>query len=150
MTEEKKSSQINYISTESAEVIYRVFYERFLEIGEPIEPYRVIDKSKIENVIEMPKAQFAGLDLYPTLSDKAAFIFYEINKGHIFPNGNKRLSVAFLLFFLVINDMEMNVTPNELTAKALEIAMSPANDFESVKKELKDWISSKLVKRFTP
>ncbi len=134
---------------ENARVIYNVFYDRFLDIGEPIEPYKIIDKSKIKNVIEMPKVQFDGLDLYPTLSDKAAFIFYEINKGHIFPNGNKRLSVAFLLFFLIINDMEMNVTANELTNKALEVAMSNATDFENVKSDLRDWIQSKLIQRST-
>ena len=43
------------------------------------------------------------LDYYKDIYDKASFLFISINKGHYFSNGNKRLSLFTLLFFLFIN-----------------------------------------------
>ena len=71
-------------------------------------------------------------------------MFYKINKGHIFPNGNKRISLACLIIFLESNNMKLNITQDEATNKALEIAQSDSNDFQNVKKELEDWIRKNL------
>jgi len=54
----------------------------------------------------------------PTLAEKAAIIFYMVNRRHIFPNGNKRLSTLCLLTFLIGNDAQLDVSPHELTEKA--------------------------------
>ncbi len=42
---------------------------------------------------------------YPDVIDKAVYLFININKGHFFSNGNKRLSIVVLVLFLVINDL---------------------------------------------
>lgn len=43
---------------------------------------------------------------YPDLLSKSTYLFTNINKGHYFSNGNKRLSIVVLFFFLVINKYE--------------------------------------------
>jgi death-on-curing protein len=48
-------------------------------------------------------------DYYPTFEDKICYLFYSINKGHCFNDGNKRASVALSAFFLEINSMEFFV-----------------------------------------
>lgn len=145
MTEEKKSLRTNYLTVEIVEFVYNSFYKHFLVMGEPIEPWFKVDKKQIENLVDMPKGSFGGSDLYPTLSEKAAIILYKINKGHIFPNGNKRLSIACVLLFLALNGKDLKVTSDELTKKALEVAMSDPNDFEKIKFELKEWLEINLI-----
>lgn len=40
---------------------------------------------------------------YPALHDKAAYLLVQINSGHFFPNGNKRLALVVTWFFLDMN-----------------------------------------------
>lgn len=42
--------------------------------------------------------------LYPSLLDKATYLFVQINKGHFFSNGNKRLALVIALGFLTLNE----------------------------------------------
>lgn len=140
MTEEKKSSTIKYLSFDQVEALYRVFFRMFQEIGEPIPDWSVINKENIKYLVEIPQNTFFGVELYTTIETKAAAIFYHINKGHIFPNGNKRLSIACTVTFLIVNGYELSVDADTMTRKALEIANSDPNDFEQVKKDLAEWI----------
>lgn len=144
MTEEKKSTPINYLSSFDLEAIYKVSYRRFIEIEEPIPPFKHINKAQLIHLETLPKTSFFGKEQYPTLESKAAIIFYKINKGHIFPNGNKRLSVYITLVFLMINNKFLNVSQDEMTSKALEIATSSAENFEEVKNNLELWIKNNM------
>jgi len=144
MTEERKSQPIRHLVKEDIETIYLVLFERFKEIGEPIPPFERVNKKEIENLVVIPQTKHFGEEQYPTIESKAAILFYKINKGHIFPNGNKRISLACLIIFLESNNMKLNITQDEATNKALEIAQSDSNDFQNVKKELEDWIRKNL------
>ena len=144
MTEERKSQPIMHLVKEDIETIYLVLFERFKEIGEPIPPFERVNKKEIENLVVIPQTKHFGEEQYPTIESKAAILFYKINKGHIFPNGNKRISLACLIIFLESNNMKLNITQDEATNKALEIAQSDSNDFQNVKKELEDWIRKNL------
>ena len=80
----------------------------------------------------------------PTLESKAAILFDKVNKSQIFPNGNKRLSLGLLFVFLDMNNKKLSITADEATAKALELANTPAEDFEKVKIGLENWIKANL------
>lgn len=43
---------------------------------------------------------FGGVDLYPTLEEKAAHLLYFVTKNHSFLDGNKRIAVTMFLYFL--------------------------------------------------
>lgn len=149
MTKQEKSLNPNiiYITPDLARAIYGVFYTRFLEMGEPIEKYENINIEKLNQVLSMSSISFSGKELYPTIFEKTAYIFYEINKGHIFPNGNKRLSIAFMLLFLILNGYEISADSEMLTKKALEIAKSDPGDFDYVKRELVLWIKENTLNK---
>lgn len=83
--------------------------------------------------------------MYPTIEEKAAIIFYTVNKRQIFLNGNKRMSTLCLLVFLGINDMMLSVTEDELTAKALWLANTASLEFPEVKQGLVEWIREHLA-----
>jgi death-on-curing protein len=44
-------------------------------------------------------------DYYPEFIDKVTFLFYGINTGHCFVDGNKRASIALTAYFLEINNL---------------------------------------------
>jgi len=48
---------------------------------------------------------FGGAELYPTLEEKAATLFYLVVKNHAFVDGNKRIAAACFLYFLECNGM---------------------------------------------
>lgn len=99
----------------------------------------------LDALIKTPKSSYFGFEQYPTIASKAAIVFYTLNKKHLFLNGNKRLSVACLIIFLFINGKKLRVDTGEMTAKALELAKtSYDSDFKDVKKDLEEWIGSRL------
>src|SRR3989338_8397344 len=144
MTEKEQSKQTRYLSKEDIASIYLVLFDRFKEIGEPIPPFDQVNKKEIENIVVIPQTKHFGQEQYPTIESKAAILFYKINKGHIFPNGNKRISLACLFVFLEINNKQLEITANEATDKAIEIANSDSRDFENTKEELELWIKTNL------
>ena len=49
-------------------------------------------------------------DYYPTIESKVSFIFFSINKGHCFIDGNKRSSIVLAAYFLEINNYGFTVS----------------------------------------
>jgi prophage maintenance system killer protein len=52
-------------------------------------------------------------DYYQTLIDKVVYLFIQINKGHFFSNGNKRLALVVALGFLFFNDKRLTPLTKE-------------------------------------
>ena len=144
MIAKEKLGLIRHLSKIDITNIYSVLFDRFKEIGEPIPPFSQVNEKEIENLVVIPQTKHFGEEQYPTLELKAAILFYKINKGHIFPNGNKRLSLACLFVFLDVNNKRLEITEDEATTKAIEIAKSDPKDFDNVKKELELWIKTNL------
>ncbi len=73
---------------------------------------------------------FDGVDLYPSLEDKAAHLLYFLTKNHPFIDGNKRIAAALFLWFLEKNGAlvsaagEARVTDTALVALTLLTASS--------------------------
>ncbi len=147
MIREKKSRPIRYLLEEDIAIIYVELFDRFKEIGEPIPPFAQVNKKEIENLVIIPQTKHFKQEQYPTIESKAAILFYKINKGHIFPNGNKRISLACLFVFLELNGMKLDITEDEATNKALEVAKSDPSNFHYIKEELESWIKKNLRKK---
>jgi len=98
----------------------------------------------LDSAINLPRQAFGGNDLYPTLVDKAAILFYTMNKNHPFKNGNKRISAASLVVFLYINDMWLNAGKSEIADKTLDVAKSPRENKDIVLADLKEWIKGHI------
>src|SRR3990167_4270904 len=144
MTEKEKSQLIKHLSKKDITDIYLVLFDRFKEIDEPIPPFTQVNIKEIENLVVIPQTKHFGEEQYPTIESKTAILFYKINKGHIFPNGNKRISLACLFIFLASNGYTLGITEDEATAKALEVAKSDSQDFHRIKDELEIWIQIKI------
>jgi prophage maintenance system killer protein len=73
---------------------------------------------------------FEGVDLYPSIEEKAANLLYFIVKNHSFVDGNKRIAAFLFLFFLEKNRIlfdrygQKRIADNALVALTLMIAIS--------------------------
>ena len=54
----------------------------------------------LESCLAQPFQTFGKKQLYPSFINKASILFYLMIKNHPFQNGNKRVAVATLLYFL--------------------------------------------------
>lgn len=78
---------------------------------------------------------FGGVDLYPTLEEKAANLLYFITKNHSFSDGNKRIAATMFLYFLdknkaLFKDGEKIVDDHALVALTIMIAESNPEEKE--------------------
>ena len=62
---------------------------------------------------------FDGVDLYPSVEEKAAMLLYLVTKNHSFSDGNKRIAATRFLWF-----MNFFVKPNEQSQARLNSAMA--------------------------
>jgi prophage maintenance system killer protein/prophage antirepressor-like protein len=81
---------------------------------------------------------FDGIELYPTLEEKAAMLLYLITKNHSFSDGNKRIAASCFLYFMDRNGMlYKNETPiidsATLFALTILIAESDPKEMETIK-----------------
>lgn len=72
-----------------------------------------------------------NVNYYKTFKDKVSFLFININKGHYFSNGNKRLSIFVSLMFSLINGYKFNYKNKEYF-KDLLIKTFPEYSLENI------------------
>ena len=145
MTDEKRLP-VSYFDRETLEIIHRILSSRWEMEGEPIPPFLTASEGNLDALVKIPQSRYFGVEQYPTLESKAAIIFYTLNKKHLFLNGNKRMSVACLSIFLILNNYQLTATDQEMTDKAIWLAMtSHDHDFDEIKNNLVLWIRERMA-----
>ena len=77
---------------------------------------------------------FAGVELYPSVEEKAAMLLYLVVKNHSFSDGNKRIAAMLFLWFMEKNgvlygeDGRKRIADNTLVALTLMIAESRTDE----------------------
>ena len=82
----------------------------------------VRDLGALESAVAQPRASFAGVDLYPTLADKAAALCLSLVGNHPFVDGNKRVGHAALETMLVLNRHELAAPEDDAERVMLALA----------------------------
>ncbi len=104
-------------------VAYRLAQET-MSWDEPIPDFSTRYTNSLERSIEQPFQTFGGKQLYPGLVKKASILFYLMVKNHPFQNGNKRIAMTTLLYFLMRNKKWIKVDSQELYNFARWVAES--------------------------
>ena len=91
---------------------------------EPIPDFSTRYTNALERCIDQPYQTFGGKQLYPGLIKKASILFYLMIKNHPFQNGNKRIAMATLFYFLYKNKKWIKVDNQELYNFAKWVAES--------------------------
>jgi death-on-curing protein len=141
----ENSPRILYLNEEVLRILHNSLSAFVKNKGEPIPPYELARAYDIDALLMLPQQSVYGQELYPTLAEKAAILFYSINKKQVFKNGNKRMSTLCLAVFLGVNDKKLDVTSDELRDKALWLAQTASLDFPVIKEGLVAWINAHLV-----
>ncbi|MBI4427322.1 MAG: type II toxin-antitoxin system death-on-curing family toxin [Candidatus Magasanikbacteria bacterium] len=92
--------------------------------NEPIPPFDTRFPGVLEGCLATPFGAFSRHPFYPGLTGKAAMLFYLLIKNHPFQNGNKRIAVVALLFFLLKNKKWIRVDSVEFYNFARWVAES--------------------------
>ena len=80
------------------------------------------DEGLLESAIIAPFQTFDGMDMYPTLQQKAARLCFGLVKNHPFIDGNKRIGTHAMLVFLALNGIELRYTQKELSDIIISLA----------------------------
>ncbi len=103
-----------------------------LQYDEPIPDFSTRFPNVLESCLLVPFQKFEEENLYKGLIGKASILFYLMVKNHPFQNGNKRVAMTTLFFFLWKNDRWLTVDNQELYNFAVWIARSPSELKEDV------------------
>lgn len=112
---------------------------------EPIPAFDTRFPGRLEACLETPRQVFENEPLYRTLVDKAAILFYLLNKNHPFANGNKRIALTALLVFLFLNGKWLVASQDDLYAFAIGVAASDARRKDSVVEDIRRFLEAHLV-----
>lgn len=98
------------------------------------------DKSLIESAVNAPFQTFDNMELYPTVEEKAAHLFYGLVKNHGFIDGNKRVAVHAMFIYLSLNYIFFDYTVDEMEKLVIGLADGSLNVDDVV-----EWIYNKEI-----
>ena len=124
---------------------------RYLALAEVVELHRRVlqatggapgirDLGVLESAIAPPKATFNGVDLYPTLVEKAAALCLALVQGHPVVDGNKRVGHAAMETFLVLNGAELHAPIGDQEHVMLDLASGRIDRIQ-----LAEWLRQHLM-----
>lgn len=102
-------------------------------------------KSSLETIYQT----FDGIDLYPSIEEKAANLLYFVVKNHSFSDGNKRIAAGLFVYFLSMNNRLLNedgnkrIGDNALVAITIMIAESKSDEKDMMVKLVVNLINNK-------
>src|SRR3990172_9749598 len=83
---------------------------------------RIRDHGLLSSALGTPSATFGGAFLHQSLFEMAAAYLFHLAQTHPFVDGNKRTALAAALVFLIMNDVEIRSSEDDLTDLVLGVA----------------------------
>ncbi len=134
------------LTVEEVQYVAHRLAKEMLEWDEPIPAFSTRAEHKLESCLAQPFITVGGKSAYPTMKGKAAILFYLMNKNHPFQNGNKRVAITTLLYFLSEHGKWLAIDNQELYNFAKFVAASPPQAKDGMVGIIEDFISRNIVK----
>jgi len=115
---------MTYLSIAEIEYAAHRLARETMEWNEPIPDFSSRFPNILESCLMTPFQKFGGKFLYKGMTARAATLFYLMIKNHPFKNGNKRIAMTALFYFLHKNKKWLKVDEQELYNFAKWIAES--------------------------
>jgi death-on-curing protein len=131
---------IKKINIAEIEYIAHRLAQELMEYGEPIPPFDTRYPDKLESCLKTPFQTFDRKSLYKSFETKAAMLFYLMIKNHPFQNGNKRVAVLTLIYFMYENRRRLKVSNIELYEFSKKVAASEAKNKDIIVAEIRNFI----------
>ncbi len=121
---------------------------RYLTIAEILEvaeghvgTYHLLDENRLHYVVDAVSGKFGDIELYPTLSQKAAVYAHHIVTGHVFLDGNKRTDLHCAILFLEVNGCTLRLDIDDsIIDLGFKIADGTITDIEVIADRIQAWI----------
>jgi len=133
------------ITVKEVEYIAHRLAQEILAFDEPIPDFSTRFPNILESCLATPFQSFSKKSLYPTLISRASILYYLMIKNHPFQNGNKRIAITTLLFFLHKNKKWIKVDTQELYNFTVWIAQSPRDVKEEMAKAIEKFLKKHIV-----
>ena len=132
------------LAVEEVEYVAHRLAQELMTWNEPIPDFSTRFPGVLESCLSAPFQSFSGKTVYRGLIARAAILFYLMIKNHPFQNGNKRIAVTTLFFFLYKNKKWMKLDNQELYNFAVWVAQSNPKvkdaTIQAIQKFLKTYI----------
>ncbi len=138
--------KIKSISIVEVEYVAYRLARKFIEWDEPIPDFGSRFPNILESCLRMPFQTFGRKQLYEGLIGKASILFYLMVKNHPFRNGNKRIAMTALFYFLYKNGKWLKVDNQELYNFAKWVAESNSKFKEETVKAIEKFIKSYIIR----
>lgn len=112
---------------------------------EPIPDFGTRFPNILESCINTPFVRFDKKDQYRGLIGKASILFYLMIKNHPFQNGNKRIAVMSLLYFLYSNGKWLSINNVDLYNLAVNVAGSKPISREKIMQLINSTLKKYLI-----
>lgn len=125
-------------------IAYRLAKET-MKWDEPIPDFGSRFPGKLESCLAVPFQSFGGKLFYKGLVGKASILFYLMVKNHPFENGNKRIAMTTLFYFLRKNKKWLRVDNQELYNFAKWVAESNSKLKEETISAIRKFLETYIV-----
>ena len=94
------------------------------------------EEGLFDSAVMTPFQSYGGVELYPSVEEKAARLGYGLIKNHCLIDGNKRTGTHAMLVLLVLNGIELKYTQKDLYETIIDVAAG-----EIGYEELVEWVN---------
>lgn len=115
---------IKSLSIGEVEYIAFSLARELMTYSEPIPNFTTRYPNTLESCLATPFQSFGRKPLYKRIVGKAAILLYLMIKNHPFQNGNKRIAITTLFYFLYKNKKWLKVDNKEFYNFAVWVAES--------------------------
>ncbi len=136
---------IHRIKIVEVEYVAHQLAKELMEWNEPIPEFNTRFPQVLESCLATPFQTFQRKSLYKGLIEKSAILFYLMIKNHPFQNGNKRVAVTALLYFLDQNGKWIKATNTMIYTIAKNVAASDPAEKTSVIKSIQEFLTDTIV-----
>ena len=104
-----------------------------------------IDRNKIQSIIDKPRIEIAGQEIYTTIYEKAACLLEAFCREHIFADGNKRTAVLAMFTFLTANkyNIALPLSTVKYTVEVTRHLEQKPKEIEDLIKDISKWIEKR-------
>jgi death-on-curing protein len=107
---------MNYLSLEQVLAIHAAVIKT--HGGNP----GILNLGMIDSAVAQPQMTFGGVELYPTLPEKAAALGFSLTSNHGFADGNKRVGFTAMDTFLRLNGFKITAAVEDAESVSLAVA----------------------------
>ena len=86
------------------------------------DPFEIMSFNGLMSALAAPRRSAFGVEMFPTLAEKAGALVYALVQNHPFWDGNKRIATAALRLFLGRNGVALAASDADLKAFTTSIA----------------------------